>query len=35
MARDEEGGARLPAVYRCLGDQIQDDTGRRGVGGWG
>lgn len=30
MARDEEGGAPLPAVYGCLGNQIQDDTGRRG-----
>lgn len=30
MARDEEGGAPLPAVYGCLGNQIQGDTGRRG-----
>lgn len=30
MARDEEGGAPLPAVYGCLGNQIQDDTGRWG-----
>lgn len=30
MARDEEGGAPLPAVYGCLGNQNQDDTGRRG-----